>query len=128
LQTQPDRFAQKKTANPLQGMGEKILFLYAKVMSTLEIIATHQELYDVDVSASLTSNITNAVLEDVVQWQSRPLDSAYLIVYVDCIDVKVRQDKQIINTAIYLALGVRLEGHKELLGMWLLEDGGRSSG
>jgi len=114
----------KKQQTRFTGMDEKILFLYAKGMTTREITATFQELYGVDVSASLISNVTNAVMEDVIEWQSRPLDTVYPIVYLDCIVVKVRQDKQVINKAIYLALGVNVEGHKELLGMWLSENEG----
>jgi transposase-like protein len=63
-------------------------------------------------------------MEQVVEWQARPLDQVYPIVYLDCIVVKIRQDKQVINKAIYLALGVNTEGHKELLGMWLSENEG----
>jgi putative transposase len=85
---------------------------------------TPKELYDADVSASLISKVTNAVLEQVVEWQSRPLDQVYPIIYLGCIVVKIRQDKQVINKAIYLALGVNAEGHKELLGMWLSENEG----
>ena len=68
--------------------------------------------------------MTNAVIEQVVEWQSRPLDAVYPIVYLDCIVLKIRQDKQVINKSVYLALGVNLEGHKELLGMWLSENEG----
>ena len=114
----------KKQQTRLSGMDEKILFLYAKGMTTREITATFQELYGVEVSASLISKVTNAVMEEVIQWQSRPLDAVYPIVYLDCIVVKVRQDKQVINKAIYLALGVNVDGHKELLGMWLSENEG----
>jgi transposase-like protein len=81
-------------------------------------------MYDADVSASLISKVTDAVIEQVIEWQSRPLDAVYPIVYLDCIVVKIRQDKQVINKAIYLALGVNLEGHKELLGMWVSENEG----
>ena len=93
-------------------------------MTTREIYITFQELYDADVSASLISKVTNAVMEQVVQWQSRPLDQVYPIAYLDCIVVKIRQDKQVINKSIYLVLGVNTEGHKELLGMWLSENEG----
>ena len=98
-------------------MDDKILFLYAQGQSTREIVDTFQELYGADISAGLVSKVTNAVIEHVVEWQSRPLDAVYPIVYLDCIVLKIRQDKQVINKSIYLALGVNLEGHKELLGM-----------
>ena len=105
-------------------MDDKILFLYAQGMTTREICTAFKELYDADVSASLISKVTNSVMEQVVEWQARPLDQVYPIVYLDCIVVKIRQDKQVINKAIYLALGVNTEGHKELLGMWLSENEG----
>jgi transposase-like protein len=105
-------------------MDDKILSLYAKGMTTREIVATFKEMYDADVSVSLISKVTDAVIEQVVEWQSRPLDEIYPIVYLDCIVVKIRQEKQVINKAIYLALGINLEGHKELLGLWLSENEG----
>ena len=109
----------KKHQTRFTSMDDKILSLYAKGMTTREIVATFKEMYDADVSASLISKVTDAVIEQVVEWQSRPLDEIYPIVYLDCIVVKIRQDKQVINKAIYLALGINLEGHKELLGLWL---------
>ncbi len=114
----------KKQQTRFTSMDEKILSLYAKGMTTREIVATFKEMYDADVSASLISKVTDAVIEQVVEWQSRPLDAVYPIVYLDCIVVKIRQDKQVINKAVYLALGVNLEGHKELLGLWLSENEG----
>jgi len=93
-------------------------------MSTREIVITFKEMYGADVSASLISKVTNAVIDQVVEWQSRPLDSIYPIVYLDCIVVKIRQDKRVINKAVYLALSVNMDGHKELLGMWLSENEG----
>ncbi len=103
---------------------DQILSLYARGMSTRDIVATFKEMYDADVSAGLISKVTDAVLERVVEWQSRPLDNLYPIVFLDCIVLKIRQDKRVINKAIYLALGINLEGHKELLGLWLAETEG----
>lgn len=114
----------KKHQTRLTAMDEKIHCLYAKGMSTREIVATFKEMYDADVSPSLISRVTEAVIEQVIEWQSRPLDAVYPIVYLDCIVVKIRQDKRVINKAVYLALGVNMEGHKELLGMWLSENEG----
>jgi putative transposase len=105
-------------------MDDQVLFFYAKGMTTKEIVATFKELYDADVSPSLISKVTDAVKERVIEWQNRPLDAVYPIVYLDCIVVKVRQDNSIINKSIFLALGVNLEGRKELLGMWLAENEG----
>ena len=106
------------------GLDDKIIFLYAKGQTTTEIVESIKELYDVDISSSLVSRVTNNIIDDITAWQNRPLSSVYPIVYLDCIVVKVRQDKQIINKAIYLALGVGLDGKKELLGMWLSENEG----
>jgi len=114
----------KKQQTRFTSMDDKILSLYAKGMTTRDIVATFKEMYDADVSASLISKVTDSVLERVVEWQSRPLEAIYPIVYLDCIVVKIRQDKQVINKAVYLALGVNLDGHKELLGMWLSENEG----
>ncbi|EHU5190817.1 IS256 family transposase [Vibrio parahaemolyticus] len=111
----------RKHQTRFQSMDDKILSLYAKGMTTREIVATFKEMYDADVSPTLISKVTDSVLEQVVEWQSRPLDEVYPIVYLDCIVVKIRQDKQVINKAVYLALGVNMEGQKELLGMWLSE-------
>lgn len=114
----------KKKQRRFTSMDDKILFLYAQGMTTREIVTTFKEMYGADVSASLISKVTDAVIEQVVEWQSRPLDAIYPIVYLDCIVLKIRQDKQVINKAIYLALGVNMEGHKELLGLWLSENEG----
>ena len=114
----------KKHQTRFTSMDDKILFLYAQGMTTREIVETFKEMYGADVSASLISKVTDAVIEQVVEWQSRPLDAVYPIVYLDCIVVKIRQDKHVINKAVYLALGVNMEGHKELLGLWLSENEG----
>ena len=114
----------KKRQTRFTSVNDKILYLYAKGMSTRDIVDTFKELYDADVSKDLISKVTDAVIERVTEWQSRPLDPIYPIVYLDCIVVKIRQDKQVINKAIYLALGVNIDGQKELLGMWLSENEG----
>jgi len=105
-------------------MDEQILCLYAKGMTTRDIVTTFEEMYGAEVSPGLISQVTNSVMDRVVEWQNRPLDAVYPIVYLDCIVLKIRQDKRVINKAIYLALGVNLEGHKELLGMWVSENEG----
>jgi putative transposase len=105
-------------------MDDKILFLYGQGMTTREIVETFKEMYGADISPTLISKVTSAVIEQVVEWQSRPLDAVYPIVYLDCIVLKIRQDNRVINKAIYLALGVNLEGQKELLGLWISENEG----
>lgn len=114
----------KKHQTRITSMDEKILYLYSKGLSTRDIVDSFKELYGADVSASLISKVTDTVIEQVIEWQSRPLDAVYPLVYLDCIVVKIRQDKTVINKAIYLALGVNMEGQKELLGMWLSENEG----
>lgn len=114
----------KKRQTRVPTLDSKIIYLYSQGMSTREITETVSELYSTDVSPALVSRVTDAVLADVIEWQSRPLESVYPIVYLDCIVVKIRQDKRVINKAIYLALGVNMEGHKELLGLWMSENEG----
>lgn len=114
----------KKRQKRVATLDSKITYLYSQGLSTREITETVSELYDTEVSPALVSRVTDAVLSDVIEWQSRPLDDIYPIVYLDCIVVKVRQDKRVINKAIYLALGVNMEGHKELLGLWMSENEG----
>ncbi|EFI2912495.1 IS256-like element IS1414 family transposase [Escherichia coli] len=114
----------KKNQTRITGMDNQILSLYAKGMTTREIAAAFKELYDADVSPALISKVTDAVMEQVVEWQNRPLDAVYPIVYLDCIVLKVRQDSRLINKSVFLALGINIEGQKELLGMWLAENEG----
>ncbi|MCW9716628.1 IS256 family transposase [Avibacterium sp. 21-594] len=114
----------KKNQTRITGMDEQIIALYAKGLSNQEIVEMFKELYDADVSTSLISRVTDSVKERVLEWQNRPLDAVYPIVYLDCIVVKVRQDGRIINKSVFVALGVNLEGHKELLGLWIAENEG----
>jgi len=114
----------KKHQTRITQMDSQILSLYAKGMTTREIVATFKEMYDVDVSPTLVSKVTDAVKEQVTEWQNRQLDALYPIVYMDCIVVKVRQNGSVINKAVFLALGINTEGQKELLGMWLAENEG----
>ncbi|ECF1925495.1 IS256 family transposase [Salmonella enterica subsp. enterica serovar Newport] len=114
----------KKNQTRITGMDNQILSLYAKGMTTREIAAAFKELYDADVSPALISKVTDAVMEQVVEWQNRPLDAVYPIVYLDCIVLKVRQESRVINKSVFLALGINIEGQKELLGMWLAENEG----
>lgn len=114
----------KKNQTRITGMDNQILSLYAKGMTTREIAAVFKELYDADVSPALISKVTDAVMEQVVEWQNRPLDAVYPIFYLDCIVLKVRQYSRVINKSVFLALGINIEGQKELLGMWLAENEG----
>ena len=105
-------------------LDDQIIALYSKGMSTREISETIKELYDVDVSATLISNVTGRVINEVIQWQNRPLDAVYPVVFMDCIVVKVRDNQRVVNKAIFVALGINLSGNKELLGLWLAENEG----
>ena len=109
----------KKGQTRLEGFDDKILALYARGMTTRDIQAQLQELYGVEVSPTLISNVTEAVMDEVRQWQMRPLEAVYPIVYVDCLVVNVRENQRVLNKALYLVLAVNLEGQKELLGMWI---------
>jgi putative transposase len=112
----------KKHQTRFDGFDEKILSLYARGMSTRDIQAQLQDLYGVEVSAGLISNVTDAVEAGRKLWQSRPLDRLYPIVYFDALVVKVRMDGRVVNKAIHLALGVNLAGTKELLGIWMTQN------
>jgi putative transposase len=108
----------------LAGLDEKIISLYARGMSDREISAQLVDLYGVEISASLISEVTDAVMDEVTTWQARPLESVYPILYLDAIVIKVRQDKRVVNKSCYLAIGVNCDGHKEALGFWIAESEG----
>ena len=112
----------QKRQTRFDGFDDKILSLYARGMGTRDITAQLQDLYGVEVSAGLISNVTEAVEEERKVWQNRGLERVYPIVYFDAIVVKVRQDGRVINKAIHLALAVNLSGTKELLGMWMTQN------
>src|SRR5690348_2171727 len=114
----------KKGQTRLEGFDDKILALYARGMTTRDIQAQLQELYGVEVSPTLISNVTEAVMDEVRQWQTRPLEPLYPIVYVDCLVVNVRENQRVINKALYLVLAIDLDGQKELLGMWMAQSEG----
>ena len=100
------------------GFDDKIISMYARGMSTREIQGHLEEIYKVEVSPTLISNVTDAVMEEVKSWQSRPLDAVYPIVYLDALMVKMRDDGHVRNKAIYVVIGVNMEGKKEVLGLW----------
>src|SRR6266550_7038698 len=100
------------------GFDDKIISMYARGMSTREIQGHLQEIYGIEVSPALISNVTEAVMEEVKNWQNRPLDSVYPIVCVDALVVKIRETGHVRNKAIYVVIGVNMEGNKEVLGLW----------
>jgi putative transposase len=109
----------KKHQTHWQGFDDMVISLYARGMSVREIQGHLKDLYHTDVSPALISAVTDAVAEDVRQWQGRPLDAVYPILYLDCLHVKVRDSGTVSTKAVYLALGVNMSGVKELLGMWI---------
>lgn len=113
-----------KRQTRIDGLDQKIISLYAKGMSLSDIKIQIEELYGADISESLISKITDDVMDDVKAWQSRPLESVYPIVFFDCLVLKVRQDKRIINKAVYVALGIDMDGKKDILGLWMSENEG----
>lgn len=114
----------RKHQRRLPGFDDKVLALYARGMTTRDIQGHLEEMYDSEVSPALISAVTDAVLDEVSLWQSRPLDSVYPIVYLDAIHLKMRHSGLVKNQAVYLALGINAEGYKELLGLWIGEQEG----
>lgn len=108
-----------KYARRFPGFDEKIIALYARGMSTRDIQAHVGELYGVTISPALVSAVTDTVLEEVHAWQARPLESTYAVVFFDALRVKIRDEGLVRNKAVYLAIGVRCSGHKEVLGLWI---------
>src|SRR4051812_1605760 len=106
------------------GFDDKIVSMYARGMSTREIVGHLRELYGVEVSPDLISAVTDAVLEEVAAWQARPLEAIYPLVFFDALRVKVRDEGLVRNKAVHIALGVRADGTKEVLGLWLEQNEG----
>lgn len=108
-----------KGVRRFKGFDENVISLYARGLTISEIQGHLEEIYHTEVSKDLISTITDGVLDEVNKWQNRSLDSIYPILYLDCIYVKSRDNHTIINKAVYLAIGVTLDGQKELLGIWI---------
>ena len=128
IQTPRDRDASfepqivPKGKTRLEGFENTILTLYAKGMTVRQIQQTLKQLYHgAEISTEVISNVTDAVIDEVRVWQSRPLESVYVVMYLDCIVVKVREQGRVINKSVYIALGIDCTGHKHLLGLWVSE-------
>jgi putative transposase len=106
------------------GFDDKVISMYARGMSSREIVGHLHELYGVDVSPALISVVTDAVLEEIAAWQARPLEPVYPLVFFDALRVKIRDEGLVRNKAVHIALGVRHDGGKEILGMWLEQNEG----
>ncbi|WP_207064062.1 IS256 family transposase, partial [Motiliproteus sp. SC1-56] len=114
----------RKGEKQLQGFDDRIISLYARGMTTRDIQAHFQDAYGVEVSPTFISQVTNAVMDEVTAWQSRPLDTVYPIVYLDALVVRSRDSGQVQNKSVYLALGINMDGEKELLGLWMAQTEG----
>ena len=106
------------------GFDDKIISMYARGMSTREIVGHLHELYGIDISPDLISAVTDAVLEEVAAWQARPLETVYPLIFFDALRVKIRDEGLVRNKAVHIALGVRADGSKEILGLWLEQNEG----
>ena len=109
----------KKNQTRFDGFDDKIISMYARGMTTRDIQAHLKDIYGVDVSADLISNVTDAVINEVKEWQNRPLDELYPIVYLDAMVLKIRSEGRVVNKSAYLAIGINLEGLKDVLGIWI---------
>jgi len=114
----------KKRQTRFDGFDDKIIALYARGMTTRDIQAQLEDIYGVEISPSLVSKVTDAVLAEVKAWQSRPLDPLYPIVYLDALRIKGRSEGHISNLAVYLAIGINMDGLKDVLGMWIAKTEG----
>lgn len=106
------------------GFDEKIVSMYARGMTTREIQGHLRDLYGLEVSPDLVSAVTEAVLEEVTEWQNRPLEVLYPLIFFDAVRIKVRDEGTVRNKAVYVALGVRADGTKEILGLWIEQSEG----
>jgi transposase-like protein len=114
----------KKGEKQLHGFDDRIVSLYARGMTTRDIQAHFQDAYGVEVSPTFISQVTNAVMDEVSAWQNRPLDAVYPIVYLDALVVRSRENGSVQNKSVYLALGINLDGEKEILGLWMAQTEG----
>lgn len=109
----------KKSQTRFDGFDDKIISMYSRGMTTRDIQGHLQEIYGVEISADLISSVTDSVIGDVKEWQTRPLDEVYPILYLDATVIKVRNEGRVINKSVYIAMGINTEGIKDVLGIWL---------
>jgi len=114
----------KKHQKRFDMFDDKIISMYARGMTTRDIQGHLEEIYGVEVSPDLISTVTNEIMKEVIEWQSRPLDPIYPIVYLDAIVIKGRMDGKVSNKSVYTAIGINLQGKKEVLGLWISETEG----
>jgi len=114
----------KKGQRRFDGFDDRILSMYARGMSVREIGAHLEEIYGTEVSPDLISTVTDGVMEEVRAWQNRPLDAVYPILYLDALHIKIRRDGRVSMHAVYLVIGINMQGLKEVLGMWVSQHEG----
>ncbi len=114
----------RKGQSRLPGFDEKVISLYARGMTQREIKGHLEEFYAISVSPDLISRVTDAVIEEVKAWQTRPLDPIYPVIFFDALRVKIRDEGRVRNKAVYLAIGIRMDGTKEILGLWIEQSEG----
>jgi putative transposase len=114
----------KKNETVCSDLDKKVIAMYAKGVSTRDIRAQLEDIYGIDVSPSMISTITDKIMGEASDWQNRMLDKVYPIVYLDAIHYKVREDNKVITKAAYICLGIGMEGHKDILGIWIGESEG----
>ncbi len=114
----------KKHQTRFDGFDDKIISMYSRGMTTRDIQGHLKDMYAIDVSPEFISNVTSSVIDAVKEWQNRPLDSLYPIVYLDALVVKVKDQGHIVNKSVYLAIGINMDGLKEVLGIWIEKNEG----
>ena len=111
-----------KNVRDVSGIEDKIISLYGRGLTTREINEQIQDLYGIEVSATMVSNITNQIIPEIKEWQERPLDEVYPIVFIDAVHFSVRTDNRVVKKAAYVVLGINKEGYKEVIGIWIGEN------
>lgn len=111
-----------KNTRDVSGIEDKIISLYARGLTTREINEQIQDLYGIEVSATMVSNITDQIIPEIKEWQERPLDSVYPIIFIDAVHFSVREENRVVKKAAYIVLGINKDGYKEILGIWIGEN------
>lgn len=111
-----------KNTRDVSGIEDKIISLYARGLTTREINEQIQDLYGIEVSATMVSNITDQIIPEIKEWQERPLDSVYPILFIDAVHFSVREENRVVKKAAYIVLGINKDGYKEILGIWIGEN------
>ena len=111
-----------KNTRDVSGIEDKIISLYSRGLTTREINEQIQDLYGIEVSATMVSNITDQIIPEIKEWQERPLDDIYPFVFIDAVHFSVREDNRVVKKAAYIVLGINEEGFKEILGIWIGEN------